>query len=272
MTTGSWGIDPDTRQFKIIRGSRVVSTTDGTLINLLSDLVELNDVSVDFPDPANKDYAYAFHYRQDRNILTTPDSYIQLNTCQTFFTRRPEEYSANQNLIAAPAGADIFVGQMRISRTTNPSHTWLEQTLGVLPKTDAWIPMTGSTLMEAALGISRAMHVFISGGNLVLQREMSISTGAGGYGSYGTIASPAADNIEGSELLYNVGAGVPAWTSTSSPYKKSDSDETQTDSALGPPNYEIHRISGSDPCSTTDPTNYRSIYSIDFRGHFGRRS
>lgn len=267
--SGYFGIDSG--QFKIVNGSRVVATTDGTLICLLGTEVSLDDVDVDFPDPANKDYAYAYHYKQERNILPDPDAFLQVNTCQTLFTRRPQEYLASQTLIAAPAGADIFVGRVRLSRTTDPSHTWLGSTLTVLVKEDEWIPWTGSALLEAGLGMARAMHIRISGGDLILERQMSVSVPAGGYGSYGTIGSPAG-NVEGSELLYNVGPGIPVWTSTSSPYKKSSSRSSATNFPGGPSDYEPQRLGGSDPCSITDPTNYQSIYSVDVRGHFGRRS
>lgn len=268
--TGSFGIEG--AQFTIRNGTRLVSTTDGTLVCLLPDLVDLSGIVASWPDPANRDYAYAFHYRQDRNILATPDAYIQLNQCQVFFTRRPQEYLAEQVLVAAPAGADIFVGTVRLSRTTAPSHTWLGAPLTVLVKEGQWMPWSGSALLEAGLGIARAMHIKISGGNLVLQRQMSVSTPAGGYGSYGTIASPAADNIEGDEILYQTGPGIPAWTSTSAPYWKQSQRESATDSPVGPSDYEVHRNTGSDPCSTTDPTNYTSTYSVDVKGHFGRRS
>jgi hypothetical protein len=60
------------------------------------------------------------------------------------------------------------------------------------------------------------------------------------------------------------------WTSTAAPYRKSSNRTINTDST--PSGYATHERGAPDQCSTVNPTNYVSTYSVDVKGYFGRRS
>lgn len=276
MTIGSFGIDPDDGQFTVEYGSRMVQTTNGTLVCLLPTLHTFNDEIVTWPDPP-KDYIYAWRGWDDRHPDITPsfDDHEQVNTAQIFFTRTPQEYESSQVLMAAPDGADFFVGWVRLSRTTDPTHQWYGRDVFPLQKEDVWIPWMGSGKMEAALGMVRAMHLVIEGGNLVLVAHQSVGPACGGavhqWGTYpaNTIFSTNGDH-SGGNFVVNTTPGIVVWTSTSSPYRKTSARVESTDG--NPADFTTHQLGDSDPVTTTDPTDYESVYSVDVRGYFGRRS
>lgn len=277
MTIGSMELDPATGKLVIKYGSRTVATTDGTLICLLPTLQEFDNVNVAWPDPP-KDYIYAWRGKDDRGFNPSPDdpdSHNQDNTAQIFFTRTPQEYESGVNLVAAPAGADFFVGQVRFNRTVAPTHTWWGRTVSPLQPENQWITWQGSGLMEAALGMARAMHLVIEDGYLKLIAEQTVGPACGGavrsWGDFpaNNIFTTTGDN-EGGDFLVNTTPGIVVWTSSSSPYRKSNSRIINTDG--NPADYTTHRRGDSDPVTTTDPTNYASTYSVDVRGYFGRRS
>lgn len=266
MTLGSWGLDADGR-FTVEYGGRTVITTDGTLICLLS-TEKTYSPTVTFAG-GTKDFAYVNRWFQS----TAPvDQYHQESFGSTIFTRIPEETTQTTVLGAAPDGADIFVGQVRLNRTASPTHTWFNETVNTKPEVNVWIPWTGSGLIEAATGLARAMHLLIEGGNLVLKLQQSIATAAGGFGLRGDSIGRSPTGKLGLSVTFNSAPGFPVWTSASSPYTKQGSSDTTSSSALGAPLYNPYARTGSDPASTTDPTNYTSTYSVDVRGHFGRRS
>lgn len=275
MTTGSFGIDPVTGQFTVKYGSRTVQTTGGTLVCLLPTLHSFAGRTVTFPDPP-KDWIYAWRGRNDYGFNPSPsepDSYAQSQVAVTFFTRTPQEYESAQTLMAAPDGADFFVGFVKLTRTTAPSHTWSQRDLLPLQKEGQWIPWMGSGLMEAGVGLARAMHLVIEGGSLKLVAEQSVGPPTGGashtWGHYPSIFVSGNDR-EGGIFEYDVAAGQIVWWSTDSPYGKSASRIVDTD--FSPGQFITLQRTGSNPTSTTDPTNYQSIYSVDVKGYFGRRS
>lgn len=273
--SGLSGFGLSSGHFKVFRNSRTVLTTEGTLVNLLPTLQSFSGLTVDYPDPP-KDYIYAWRGYQNYGFNpapSTPDSYAQSNTAQVFFTRTPQEWESAQTLMSAPDGADIFFGLLRITRTLDPTHTWYWQTLNTLQPSGVWIPWQGSGMMEVALGLSRALHLSIEGGSLKLVAQQSVGPAIGGavheWGDYPSIFVIGQDN-EGGNFQTGTTAGFVTWTSSSSPYRKSSSRVVNTD--FSPGSFNTHRISGSDPCDTTDPTSYRSTYSVDVKGYFGRRS
>lgn len=265
--------NPTTGQLSFFYDDRIVATTDGTLICLLPDLVSFSALSVQFPDPALKDYAYSFRWVQTRQFVPGEgeDAYRQTNNGQVIFTRRPEELLTSSNLIAVPDGADIFVGQVKINRTVNPSHTWFNNPLQVLPKQNEWIPLTGSLLMEQGIGIARALHIYPEDGFLKMEIQQSVGPAVGGYGQTG-VFSRGATSRSAREVVFNVGPGMAAWTSSEVPYRKTDFRDNETDSQLGPSLFTPIRRGESNQVSLVDPTNYRTLYSVDVRGYFGRRS
>lgn len=272
--TSSWGIDSG--KFVVTDGTRTVATTDGTLVCLLSTLYEFPSQVVTFPDPP-ADYCYAWQGKQNYGFNpspSVPDSYAQSQQARVLFTRLAQEYEDGITLMAAPDGADIFFGQLKLTRTSAPTHTWYGRTLQALQKQGEWIPWQGSGLMEAGLGIARALHLVIEGGNLKLVAEQSVGPPTGGvgprsWGDYPSIWSIAQDK-EGGDYQVLSSAGFIVWSDNASPYYKTASRIVNTDGTPGA--FTTLRLGGSNPCTTTDPTNYQSVYSVDVRGWFGRRS
>lgn len=265
--------------FRITYGSRVVTTTGGTLI-CLSPTLQSFSKTITYPDPV-KDISYAYQQYRQWVYTNTPDGfknrYRIIQTAQTAFTRVAEETSTSQNLIAVPTGADVFVGQIRLTRTTTPTHTWFNTTLVPRQKTGSWINWNGSGLLESSLGLVRLLHLYIGSGQLKLDTQQSVMGPAGGYGTATNVNWSSGSNSTATsrEFRYNTDMGLPVWTSTANPYRKTREDDTGfTD--FGPPSIggapSTLRIGNSGAASTTDPTNYASAYTCEVRGWFGKRS
>lgn len=284
--SGSYGIDPDTGDFTIEYNDRITTTSAGTLICLSPELESFTS-TVEFADPPS-DIAYAYILRKERSTQLVGSTITygarSTQTCQCQFTRLPHEETIEQVLKVAPAGADIFVGELKLVRTVNPTHTWFASNLDVKLKQDYWIPWNGSGLVEAAIGLSRGIHLFIKPnvnpllpGSLVLQNQQSVMGKAGGYGPGDITTFPnSGSNRTDFEVIYDTQAGLPVWTSTSSPYRKGPTEHSLTSTLTPPsaanPTFYTLRRGNSDQCSDVDPTNYRSVYTVNVRGWFGKRS
>lgn len=264
---------------EIWNGARKVFTTDGTLILLLPTEHSFLGQTLSFSDGV-KDWCYGWRGKDDRGFNPSPDepdSHNQNNIGQVFFSRLPGDTESSVNLMAAPPGANMFAGRVKLTRTTAPTHTWWKSsgTLAPLVPTGKWIPWNGSGMIESAVGLTRLMHLVVEGGQLKLVAEQSIGPATGGqvrtWGDYpaSAIFTTVGDN-EGGSFEVKTTPGMIVWTSTSSPYRKSSSRIINTD--LNPADFTTHQRTGGDPASTTDPTNYTSVYSVDVVGQFGKRS
>lgn len=272
-------VDPVSQRLRIVNGARVVATTDGTLINLVPTLHTFTGKTVDFPDPP-KGEVRAWSGFQQVVIDVSTDEYLQRQTTQTFYCRNSQELETFEDLVAAPAGADIFVGWVRLNRTTAPTHPWWGVTLNPLLPTNSWIPWNGSGWIEGSMGLTRLLHLVIEGGKLrlVMQQSVGPKIGGGAGGTFGIYppSSLFARRVEGSGgIFFEVNnCGVPVWTSVATPYRQVVQRTLSTSSPLtyNPPDYiDRHPTLGVFP-SNADPTDYRSIYSVDVKGYFGRRS
>lgn len=262
-------------EVRILRNDAVAFTTEGLLVSLLPTEYSWTDQVLDFPEPS-KDYIYGWTGTQTYAFdpSASPDHYAQNNRGKVFFTALPEESESSVTLMAAPTGADIFFGLVRLTQTVAPTHTWYGKNLSPFPPTDSWIPWNGSGLIEAALGISRAMHLVIEGGSLKLIAEQSIGPATGGsgprnYGDEPNIFVTGQSN-SGGHFEYGTTPGLITWSSSSSPYEKFSSRNVDTDFLPG--QFRTHELTGADPCTTTNPTAYHSTYAVDILGHFGRSS
>lgn len=195
-------------------------------------------------------------------------------------TAVPQEWSQTTTLMAAPSGADIFVGQIRLLRTAAPSHLWAAGTLAIekMQPENVWISLAGgdSMLLEASLGYSRAMSIYLSGGNLVLHQQTSIGAAPGGFGTFGegeplTIFSVTPfTNRNGGETVYD---GQPGWPLYGEFVQITNIPIDDLNAGGG--NYFVPaktRRGGANAPSFSDPTNYSSTWQFDLRGQFGRRS
>lgn len=261
-------------RIRIVNGDRVVATTDGTLVCLLPTLREFQS-ALSYPHPAVNDHCYAWSGTQTYVLdpSAAPDHYSQAQTAQVYFSSGAEEVETATTLMAAPDGADVFFGAIRLLRTTEPTHTWCGQSLAPLLPEGEWVPFNGSGLIEAALGIGRLIHLVIEGGALKLIAQQSVGPATGGqdhtYGDYPNIF-PIGASRSGGNFQSLITPGLLRWTSTSSPYRKTANRTVDTDFLPG--SYTTLQRGQSDQCDTVDPTNYLSEYAVDVRGYFGRRS
>jgi len=242
-------------------GSRTVTTTDGTLVNLLPASYDVStSASVVFADFA-KDYAYNWWF----TVQKAPDSKWGLDEgCRTALTIPPMEFSQETILQSVPAGVDFFLARVRLTRTVAPTHAWAGSSVTPLPIMGQWVPFSGSVLMEAELGMARAMSIYISGGNLVLHRQQSVSTPPGGFGQYGAAAEGFGER-SGGEWVVSSSGGIPVLLL----------DTRDVDTAISTnsfPNQQTRRGNGN-ACITSAPgVSYASTYTVEIEGAFGRRS
>lgn len=281
MTIGSFGLRPG-GDFDVQFGSRTVLRTDGRMFALLPTVHTFNNVVVDYPDPP-KGWIYGWRGRSNWSFnpgIESPgdpiedyaDSYAQNQNAKVWFTRLPTDSEIRYPLVAAPAGTNFFAGFVKMTRTLAPTHQWYIRDVVPLQKQDAWIPWIGSGEMEAGYGMARALHLVIEGGNLCLVAQQTVGSPAGGssrsWGHYPSIFVKGIDREGG--IFQNSGTpGVVVWFSTSSPYQKAASRVIYTDG--NPSQYITQQRGQADQCTTTDPTNYRSTYSVSVMGQFGRR-
>lgn len=218
----------------IENNGRIVSTTEGTLVNLL---------------PAEFDFV---------QTVSVPK----------------QDWQQETDLADAPAGADIFEALVRINRTAAPSHSWGGNSIDFVQPSNVWVPFTGSMLMEAEVGMARAFSLYLSGGKLKLHRQQSVSVPPGGWGAYGGPAwsefSPSSGN--GGEWVYGSQPGLPVVTIQTRNSAPTEYSSSGTFPPFAPDYKETHRRGGSEACSTSMATNYSSTYQVEIRGKFGRRS
>lgn len=241
--------------------SRIVATTDGTLVCVLPTLQTFA------PGLTFGDFSKDICYFWTGSVRDPGGGPQQAQSCSCMITALPEETVTDTVLMAAPAGADFFIGRVKISRTTAPSHTWMGRTLGVLPVQSQWMPIPGSfsALLESEINVSRAMHIFITGGNLVLRKEQSVGPAPGGYGTFPVLTDALLYHHRGS-LTFLTTAGTPVYLRDQKQVGYVAGGSVITGSST------TFQRTGASPCATSDVTNYSSIYTVDIEGRFGRRS
>lgn len=196
-----------------------------------------------------------------------------------FRTVVPQEPTPSvSTLLTGPDGADIFVGQIKLTRTVAPTHNWISSPISKLVPEDVWISVIGGTslFLEAHLGVARAMSLFLDDGDLVLHQQQSVGPAPGGFGTFGE-GEPGSifsvtpfTNRNGGETVYD---GQPGWPMYSQGFQITGIPESELD--MGGGNYRVPaktRRGGVNAPSFSDPTNYSSTWQFDLRGQFGRRS
>lgn len=261
--------DGDTKM-RILYGSRTVLTTDGVMVNLLPPGYDINaSFNIVFPD-INKDYYYSWRHLFDYTALGNSVAYD--SSCSTWLTALPQEFADETNIVAAPPGADIFIGKIKLNRTAAPSHTWNGQDLTPLQPMNVEIPfVSGSLLMECSIGLTRAFSVYVSGGFLKLHRQHSVSTAPGGWGMFGgsfNYLSPADGG--GGENVFGSTAGIPVvqFDLVNVP------SAVRTADLFSDPYDARTRRGGPNQCAIPNPSSYNfsSTYQAILTGSFGRRS
>jgi hypothetical protein len=248
----------------IVKDGRTVLDTSGKLINLLPASYDLDLDNQDFtyPDPPN-DVVYLWEWAS--TWLSGSTSRV-LSKCDVSITRTPQEWSKTTVLGAAPTGADFLASKVRITRPTAPTHTWSGQSVDPKIPLNKWIPFSGSILLEAVMNMSRATSLYIDGsGDVILHQEQSVGPAPGGYGSWGDPWPPSSGD-NGFTNYSQTNNGFVVYNPTGANYHKS----TQVDTQAVQQTALTHDMGGPDECKMTDPTNYKSIYRMDFRIAFGK--
>ena len=270
----------------IVKGGRTVFTTAGRLVTgLPSGYDYVATATLTFPDFSSKGWLYNWRWKSvgtggtNSSASNVGDSYVKIPKQDT---------SSTTTLVAAPSSlVNLFMPKIRIARTTAPSHTWLGNTIAVKPPSNVWIPYTGSVLLEEQPGMARAFTLRITGGNLVMEQQQSVSqppywainangtaNGVMYYGDTGVSSGAgqggewAIDNTAVSGLpVYNIDHQNPAAIVVIGGGLTNSS--RRTSGTGGAPN---GAFVGANAASITDPTNYRSIYSIEIAGKYARAS
>lgn len=272
------GISIEGGQIVITNGSRTVATTEGTLLQFLTD-EQTFTANIDFPN-ANKSQLYQWQYQIQR---APGDNYFAIRIARSVVGALPQEWANTVVLGAAPAGADLFIGRVSMTRTIAPSHTWLTQNISPVIPQGVFMPTDGgSIIVEAAAGIARAMTIDVQGGNLVARLQHSVGPAAGNFRQIGTMppalpsTSVAPNNVtSGAENVAVGGAALPVWWTDTAPYYV---NEGQSNPFPGGPFANaaswVQQVRYGFPSqvSYTDPTNYATRYAITVKGRFGRRS
>lgn len=267
--SGSFSVEDG--KIVIAHEGRIVSTTDGTLVNFLTTPQSFS-VSAVYPD-ANKAGVYSWSSR----YVKVSSNLRVLSWGAYGVGALPQEYSVDYVLGAVPAGADIFLGRIALSRTVGPTHDWAGRPLTPLVPLGVYMPINGSLMLEQGFGISRAMSVLISGGSLVLNVQQSVSVGSGGYRNWGAQEAPFPPptgnvDINGGRNDYDGGTPPSLIYSPASAPGRKFSDFQNIPGAEATVYYRWHRRDGNDPAAYSDPTNFSSTYSVNIQGRFGRRS
>lgn len=265
--------DPVARTLKFVDGEREVISNAGKLVNFLpAEHNYVATINVAFPD-FTKDYLYNWNWLND--FFFSPlgdDKLAQDNACTTHITVVPQEWSQETVLAPAPPGADFFAASVRINRTAAPSHSWGGSPISVLPVVNAWIPFSGSVLVEAEIGMARAFSLYLSGGNLMLHRQQSVGVPPGGWGVYGDPQGwgSGGDGVtSGGENVYGTSQGIPV---VQRDIRNSPPDIYEPPGFFTPAVKSNHRRGGAAACATSDITNFASTYQVEVIGRFGRRS
>lgn len=278
------GFEINSYGFKIWNEDRIVFDTTGELINV-SNAEYINSFSAVFPD-AQKNAIRLWSYSVEYRALVTPP-YLWECYGMAAVGAQNQEWSNIIDLGPAPSGANMFLGKAQITRTVSPTTTWAGTPLDAPPFNGQWVPINGSMILEQALGISRAMSIYIADGsptkpgtigNLVAFLQHSVSNRMGGYRQWGTQLVPANTTTSGGENQWT-GPNTTGFsvyfppTDGSSPAAKSSAATTSnftggTNSVAA--GYRRHRWDGTDPPVYSDPTNYSSTYSVNLSGRFAR--
>lgn len=261
-----YSFDPDLGRLSFVNGTDLITSSDGTLVNVLTSSHSFS-VTASLAD-LSKDICY---YWSAVVKSAGGGGNQQAQACTCYITAVPQEYSNTTTLMAVPAGADFVIGRIRLNRTTSPASNWMGRALAMLPASNQWMSIFGSfgCLLEADVGLSRSLSVYIDGSNnLVLEKKQSVGAAAGGYATFTTESDGTNYWNEGS-FEKDTTAGIPV------SYRDSKGSSFASGGSMltGPTSgAKTFKRTGSSPCAKNDNTNYATAYSVEIEVRFGRRS
>lgn len=277
-----YAIDPVTKTitFHGPDGRTPLVVPDSIPVLLLPTEVSFASHDATYPD-VSKGRIFVHTWTAQYSVLA---GYFAGETGVCVVSALPGEWSAVTALATAPAGANFFLCQVKLSRVVAPSHTWGPETLVAKPPAGKWISLvTGSLLLEAVQSFSRALSIFVdvevgspTFGKLVLHRQQSVADAPGGFGVWGegepgALGTPFTYSPHnGGETTHDGVAGYPVYQgpNVAPQYKATGGPTSPFVGVITVP--QNHRRTGSDPPSITDPTNYGATWRLDIRGRFGR--
>lgn len=270
-----WTKDAITGRITITKSGRtVIDSGVGKMLALIPTIVDIKK-TITFPD-FKKDIRNLWWF--DTSGGGTTVSYQ--GTSQNFITAIPQELKTTIVLGLVPKGVNHFQGRIKIARTKAPS-TWMGQVPPVRPKENQWLLFNGGSLMmERRRNMTRLLHIFISGTNLVAQVQQSVGPAPGGYGAHGDqygITNSFVEKATGSLESFVKVAGTPIYTDLSH-FKQIFPKDTKPVGGSSPYFYPEYfsvvsnmKLGGTNAPSTLDPTNYASTYTIELQGQYGHR-
>ncbi len=263
--SGSFGVEGG--QIVVRKDARVVLATNNTLIQFLTNEQTFSANAV-FPDVPKGEI-----YMLQWNILYSASKWNFLFNNASCVGAQPQEWSNQIILGPAPAGADTFIGRASLNRTVSPTHSWANEALVPRVTQNQFFQLSGSVLLEQVRGFCRALTVYISGGNLVVDMQQSCGPISGNFVSWGILQENG--NSLGGQNSVPSGAGKYVLTASPGFTATGITDNWTTanpfiDSVMG--TYAKMVNGGSSEAPYSDPTNYGATYAITVQGRFGRRS
>ncbi|QDZ10512.1 hypothetical protein [Devosia ginsengisoli] len=256
-------------QLVIEKDDRLVLSTGDTLVQFLTSEQTFSRNCV-FPD-VPKGEGYVYNFDVDYSALAESYGYVFNNA--SCVLAKPQEWENQITLGAIPDGADIFWGKALLNRTVGPSHSWGVESLTPRIRMNDYIQITGSFLLEQVRGLSRALSVFISGDNLIVDLQQSCGPAAGNFGNWGQTMAPEADR-RGGNVSAPSGAGKYVHTAHNG-FTGSGTVDDYSNTFPVPTLVTIaaqYQNGGVNEAPYSDPTDYGVTYALTVKGRFGRRS
>lgn len=267
-------------EFRVWNETRNAMISSGALVGFLPTEHTFEDTA-SFPD-VQKGRLDGWSWYSRWSPPNAPSAYGWYCFGVAMVGARPQEWSSNRTLGVAPTGANLFLGRVRIVRSSGPSHPWLGQTLSAPGYNNQWVPINGAVSMELeeAIGFSRGLSIYIAdgtdaapgtAGRLTLRLEQSVSGKCGNLRSWGDASVNPGGTSQGGENRW-AGTGndaQPVLIPTDEPGRKVSSGTTGNPLSVG---RTRHKWDGPDPPTYSDPTDYSSTYSVEVVGRFGRHA
>jgi hypothetical protein len=261
--------DPVTKVLKFIYGGRETLTNSGKLVSLLDEQTLSHNVSF-LTFSTNTNYSWMYYYIR-LNVLPEDWLYNYEIGGQAWVAVPTQSSESTTNLATVPTGADFVCGLMKLTRTNAPDNWTAGDPIEILPKDSVWIPFMGSTtaLLEAGLGMSRMISVYVDGGYLKLWQKQSVSNPPGGFSNWTQSGSVGGYPwVRYTEHYANGSAGIPVRMSASGPSYKF----TSGGPVYAPPPLDLYKWNGADPPTPPAIPDFASAYTIDLQYSFGCRS
>lgn len=168
--------------------------------------------------------------------------------CASYITIGPQEWSQDTVIGTVPAGTDILLVFVKLTRTVAPSQI-LSKTIPVCIEQGKWVNATGGIVLEALAPLVRILQFFIDGTDVVMRQKQSVQNNS--YTFWRTDNNPA----------------LSGWTYGGTAGKKGHIvyGPVETKGPSIDPSLALRARGTATQCSLTDPTDYGSTYVGDIQ-------